>query len=205
MSDKSDVPGSGKHNRYVVMAGIVAATLSVIAGAITLITVLVNDDRNAGNAATATPLTETIETGSGENPTKDPGEGNGEASLDPTRDGNSRATAKRLPANRPVYSSLAAGNDEDWYVYEAPRDETATVEVVTAGADASERLLNAELSEGLEEIESSADVTDGYPLLVPWEVTAGTRLFIYVRDICPELGGCSVGPYKVDVRTSPPG
>ncbi|HWM64155.1 MAG TPA: hypothetical protein VNP96_09245 [Solirubrobacterales bacterium] len=160
---------------------------------------------NAGNSATATPLTETIETGSGENPTKGPDEGNGAASLDPTRDGNSRATAKRLPANRPIYSSIAAGNDEDWYVYEAPKDETATVEVATAGADASGRLLIVELSEGLEEIESSADVTDEYPLLVPWEVTAGTRLFVYVHDLCPELGGCSVGPYKVDVRTSPPG
>jgi len=205
MSDKSDASDSGRHNRYVVIAGSIAATLSVVAGAIGLITVLVNDDDNAGTSAAATPLTETTETGRGENPTRGPDEPSGAGPLDPTHDGNSRATAKRLPANRSIYSSIAAGNDEDWYVYEAPKDETATVEVGTAGADASNRLLIVELSEGLEEIESSADVDNEYPLLVPWEVTAGTRLFVYVHDLCPELGGCSVGPYKVEVRTSPPG
>ena len=192
-------PDPGKHNRYAVIAGVAAATLTLIAAIIGLVTVLVDDDGSSPSLA-APPVLDTSETGGGDGGDSTSG-GNGGGSLDPARDGNSRATAKRLPANRPIYSSIAAGNDEDWYVYEAARDETVTVEVSTAGGDTASRLLFAAVFEGPEEIESSADVdNETEPLVLPRSVEAGARLFVLVRDICPELGGCSVGLYKVIVR-----
>lgn len=192
-------PDPEKQHRYALMAGVAAATLTLIAAIIGLVTVLVDDDGSSASSA-APPVVETSETGGGDGE-KSTGEGNGGGSLDPTRDGNSRATAKRLPTNRPVYSSIAAGNDEDWYVYEAANDGTVTVEVSTAGGDTASRLLYAAVFEGPEEIESSADVdNETEPLVLPRSVEAGARLFVLVRDICPELGGCSVGLYKVVVR-----
>lgn len=205
MSGKGETSESGKHNRFAVMAGVAAASLTLIAAIIGLVTAFVDDGGSSASSAGAPPVTETSETGGSES-TGAPSEGNGEDSLDPTRDGNSRATAKRLPANRPVYSSIAAGNDEDWYVYEAAEEETATVEVATAGEETASRVLYAAVFEGPEEIESSADVDNEIePLVLPRSVKPGTRLFVLVRDICPDLGGCSVGLYKVAVGTSPPG
>jgi hypothetical protein len=188
-----------------VIAGVVAATLTLLAAIIGLITVLVNDDGGSDSSAPASAVvTDTTESGGGGESTSQGSDEEGEGPLDPGRDGNSRASAKRLPPNRMIYSSIIAGNDEDWYVYEAPKDETATVEVATTGEDPS-RLLFVELSEGLDQIESSSDATEAFPFVVPWTVTAGTRLFLRVADICEELGGCSVGAYKVVVRTKSPG
>lgn len=203
MSEKREGVDSGKHNRYVVIAGTTTAVLTLIAAIIGLVSVLADDGGSSAGSATA-PITETSETGSGESP-EDPSEEDVEGTLDPAHDGNSRATAKRLPASRTIYSTIAAGNDEDWYVYEAPKEETATVEVATAGEEAASRILWAVVFQGQDEIESSADVDNEIEALVlPWGVEAGTRLFVVVRDTCADLGGCSVGEYKVAVRTSPP-
>ena len=201
MSDTSDSRESGAHHRYGVVAAVAAATLTLIAAIIGLITVFVQDDPNPENVVTGTAITETIEANGGKAP-PDTDEGSG--SLDPAHDGNSRASAKRLPGDRTIYSSLVAGNDEDWYVYEVPKDETATVEVAPLGEEASSQLIDAVLWEGLEEIDSSTEAISGQAFVVPRLVSAGTRLFVRVADNCM---GCSIEPYpyKVEVRTSPPG
>jgi hypothetical protein len=203
MSENRD-SHSGEHPRYGVIAAVAAAALTVLAAIIGLITVLVDDDGSSGSFAQApSAITEGSEVG-GEKPVKGSAKGNGGALLDPAHDGNSHASAKHLPGNRTVYSSLVAGNDEDWYVYEAPEDETATVEVATTGEEASGRIISATLLEGPEEIETSNDASSFEPFVVPRQVAAGTRLFVRLWDTCGDLG-CSIGPYRVVARTSPPG
>jgi hypothetical protein len=204
MSENRDIRDPGESHRYGVIAAVAAAVLTLLAAIIGLITVLVNSGESSGSSArTPSAITEASETGGGEKPAKGSAN-NGEASLDPAHDGNSRASAKQLPGDQTVNSSLVAGNDEDWYVYEAPKDETATVEVATTGEEAYSRIISATLLEGSEEIETSNDATSDEPFAVPRQVAAGVRLFVRVWDSCGDLG-CSIGPYRVVVRTSPPG
>ncbi len=196
MNDTSD---SGGHHRYGVIAAVIAATLTLIAAIIGLITVFVQDGRNSESPApVASAITETHETGGEKAPA---GQGKGGASFDPAHDGNSRASAKHLPANLAIFSSIVAGNDEDWYVYQVSKEETATIEVAMVG---EERIFSAVLWEGLKEIENNAGASNELPFVVPRVVSAGTRLFVSISDACGDLG-CSIGPYKVVVRTSPPG
>jgi len=204
MSENREIRDPGGHPRYGVIAAVAAAALTLLAAVIGLITVLVDEGESSGSSAQMpSAITEASEVGS-EKPAKESAKGNAGASLDPAHDGNTQASAKHIPGDRTVYSSLVAGNDEDWYVYEAPEDETATVEVTTTGPEASGRIISATLLEGPEEIDTSNDASSFEPFVVPRQVTAGTRLFVRLFDSCGDLG-CSIGSYLVVVRTSPPG
>jgi hypothetical protein len=134
------------------------------------------------------------------------GEGGGprESPQDPAHDGNSRSAAKELTANQPVAASLAAANDQDWYVYRAPEEETATVEVVPIEGERGSHILSVRLFEGFAEVAGSGDARPIEPFVEPRGVSAGTRLYVWVKDSCGDLG-CSIGRYKVVVRTAPAG
>jgi hypothetical protein len=203
MSDKSDIPEPEQGHRFGVTAAMAAATLTLIAAVIGLVTVVI-DRAGSGDESPAevtSAFTDPDRNGSdGREGTASEGKG---APLDPSRDGNSRSTAKRLIANQLIEASLDAGNDVDWYVYQAPKAETATVEFVEGEGELGYGGVFVTVSEGLKEIDSS-DVSISESFAVPRSVSAGGRLFVSVEDLCGEAG-CGIGPYSVVVRTGPPG
>jgi hypothetical protein len=214
MSDDSDSRESNQHHHFWSTATVVAAILTVLAAVIGLVTVIIDRSSSSGegSAQAISTFTEPDRGGeeSGENDVpgeSDRGDGptpDGEAQWDPSHDGNSRSSAKELKANQPLQASMAAANDEDWYVYRAPKEETATVEVVPFEREITSEILSVSLFEGTEEIAHSADASDSEPFVVPRGLSQGARLFLYLRDSCGDLG-CSIGPYRVVVRTGPPG
>jgi hypothetical protein len=202
MSGNRDTDNSGEHRRFGVNATVAAATLTLIAAIIGLITVLANDD--GGSSASPTPSggTEKSGTGGHEDSTERSGGGNGAGSAGPA-DGNSRASAKPLVANRPIESSLIAGNDVDWFVYQAEKSETATVEFVKGGEFVAIPTTNVTVFEDVEVIDQDYLQSTSEPLVVRRIVSPETRLYVEVVNECG--GGCGLGPYKVGVRTGPPG
>jgi hypothetical protein len=202
MSGNRDTENSGKHPRFGVNATVAAATLTLIAAIIGLITVLAND----GGGSSAPPpsvSTENSGTGGHEVTTERPNGGNGSGSAAGPADGNSRASAKPLVANRSIESSLNAGNDVDWFVYEAAKSETATVEFVMGGEFVAIPTTNVTVFEDVEVIEQDYLQSTSEPLVVKRIVSPETRLYVEVFNECS--GGCGLGPYKVVVRTGPPG
>jgi hypothetical protein len=205
VSDKSDTPESGQGHRFGVTAAMAAATLTLIAAVIGLITVVI--DRAGSSDENPAEVTSTFTEPNG-GTGGDGGEGatpEGEGPQPtPPRDGNSRSTAKYLVVNRTVEASLAAGNDVDWFVYQAPKDETATIEFVKGGEFVAYGGVYVTVLEGLDEIEEGEVSVVSEPFVFPRNVSAGTRLFVSVEDKCGG-GGCGLGPYSLVVRTSPPG
>jgi len=186
-------------------AAVVAATLTLATAVIGLIKVLADDSGGSGGRGNraASTVTEPEESGDGNR-----GEGAtseaGELQLDPSHDGNSRATAKRVEANQPIEASLVAGNDMDWYVYHAPKAETVTIKFVEGEGELGYGGVIVTVSEGLEQVENhSVGITES--LTVRRIVAPGARLFVRVEDICSGEGGCGIGPYNLLVRTAPPG
>lgn len=204
----SDENGSGKHNRYVVIAGIVATTLALLTAIIGLINVVADDSGSSGRD-TSGEIPTAIEPQENENGKGEShgSQGNG-SQLDPSHDGNSRATAKRFEANQQIEASIVASNDVDWYVYRAPKSETATFNFVKGDGDGAFDEIRVTIWEGLKEIES-VDIGNSESYAVPRIVSSGARLFVSVEDMCTaeagESASCGVGPYSVMVRTGPPG
>jgi hypothetical protein len=125
----------------------------------------------------------------------------------PLRDGNSRLTAKRLVANRPVSASLFAENDEDWFVYRAPRVEDAILEVEKGEPAEPEDRYGTNLVnvwDGSESVvyEEAVAAEEG-PFVFRQGLSKGARLYVQVHDGCSP--GCGRGPYRIVVRTAPPG
>lgn len=202
MSDKSDIPESRKGHRFALAA----ATLTLLAAVIGLVTVVI--DRAGSSDESPAQVTSTFTEPDEPQVGSNRGEGTiseGEGSpLDPSRDGNSRSTAKHLMANQTIEASLNAANDVDWYVYQAPKAETATVEFVEGENGGYYGGVLVTVSEGLKEADTD-DVQLSESFVVSRNVSLGTRLFVNVEDLCSEVGGCGIGPYSLVVRTGPPG
>lgn len=204
----SDENSSGKHNRYVVIAGIVAATLALLTAIIGLINVVADGSGSSGRD-TSGEISTAVEPQENENGKGErPGSQESGSQLDPSHDGNSRASAKLLEANQQIEASIVASNDVDWYVYRAPKSETATFKFVKGDGDWAFDEIRVTIWEGLKEIES-VDIGNSESYAVPRIVSAGARLFVSVEDMCTaeagESASCGVGPYSVVVRTGPPG
>lgn len=205
MSPKGDISESGRGHRFGVTAAVVAATLTLITAIIGLINVVA--DGSGGD--TSGEISTAIEPQESENGKGERGGSQGSGSqLDPSHDGNSRATAKRLEANQLIEASLVASNDVDWYVYRVPKSETATVKFVKGDGDWGFDEVRVTLWEGLKEIES-VGVGNSESYAMRRIVSSGARLFVSVEDKCAAEAGdgasCGVGPYSVTVRTGPPG
>lgn len=205
MSHKGDISESGRGHRFGVTAAVVAATLTLVTAIIGLINVVADDSGSSGKG-TSGEISTAIEPGENENGKESERRGSqGSGSqLDPSRDGNSRATAKRLEANQLIEGSLVAANDVDWYVYRAPKSETATVKFVEGEGETSYGGVLMTIWEGLKEIEHIG-VHNSESYAVSRIVSSGVRLFVSVEDECSEIGGCGVGPYSLIVQTGPPG
>lgn len=199
---------SGPGHRFGVTAAVIAATLTLVTAVIGLINVVADDSGSSGRG-TSGEISTAIEPQESEN---DKSEGHGSqgsgSQLDPSHDGNSRATAKRLEANQLIEASIVASNDVDWYVYRAPKSETATFKFVKGDGDWGFDEIRVTIWEGLKEIES-VDIGNSESHAVPRIVSSGARLFVSVEDMCTAEAGegasCGVGPYSVVVRTGPPG
>jgi hypothetical protein len=205
MSHEVDTSQPGRRHRYLATAAVVAATLGLITAVIGLINALADDSGgSSGNANGTTPTVSAPEGSEKGNRGEGAGAGGGKPQLDPSHDGNSRGTAKRLEANRLIEASIAAGNDQDWYVYQAPKDETATIELVEGEGELGYGGVLVTVSEGLKEIETDT-VEINKSFVVRRIVAGGAQLFVSVRDLCEENGGCGLGPYTLVVGTGPPG
>ena len=208
MSPEGDIPESGRAHRFGVTAAVVAATLTLLTAIIGLINVVADGSggsgRDTGGEVSTTLEPQESENGKGERH----GSQGGPSQLDPSHDGNSRATAKRLEANQLIEASLIASNDVDWYVYRVPKAETVTVKFVKGDGDWGFDEVRVTFWEGLKEIES-VDVGNSESYAMPRIVSSGARLFVSVEDMCAAEAGegasCGVGPYSVIVRTGPPG
>lgn len=208
MSPEGDISEPGRGHRFGVTAAVIAATLTLATAIIGLINVVADDGSGSAGRDTSGEISTAIEPQESEN---GKGESHGSqesgAQLDPSHDGNSRATAKRLEANQLVEASLVAANDVDWYVYRAPKSETATVKFVEGDIESFGEVL-VTIWEGLKEIER-ASPGNSESFAMPRIVSSGTRLFVSVADKCAVEAGegvsCGVGPYSVIVRTGPPG
>jgi hypothetical protein len=99
--------------------------------------------------------------------------------------------------------SVRAANDVDWFVYRAPKSETATVEFVKGGEPFIFPTTVVTVFDGLEQIGGETLQTTSDPLVLPRIVSPGTRLYVKVTNSCS--AGCSLGPYELVVRTGPPG
>jgi hypothetical protein len=204
MGSEVDTPQSGRRHSFLAAAAVVAATLTLIAAVIGLINALADDSGSNGSPSeTTSAVTEPEESENG-----DRGEGAAseerEPRSDPSHDGNSRATAKRLEANQLIEASIAAGNDEDWYVYPASKAETATVELTEGEGELGYGGVTMKVTEGLKEVEI-VHVGINESGVVRRIVAPGARLYVNVWDPCAEVGGCGVGPYSLVVRTASPG
>jgi len=208
MSPEGDISESGRGHRFGVTAAVVAATLTLVTAIIGLINVVADGSSSSGRD-TSGEISTTLEPQESENGKGErhgsPGSG---SQLDPSHDGNSRATAKRLEANQLIEASLIASNDVDWYVYRVPKSETATVKFVKGDGDWAFDQVLVTFWEGLKEIEYVA-VGNSESYAMPRIVSSGARLFVSVEDRCAAEAGdgasCGVGPYSVIVRTGPPG
>lgn len=205
MGSEGDTSDSGRRHGFLATAAVVAATLGLITAAIGLINALADDSGgSSGNPAETTSAVVEPEGGEKGNRGEDAASEGKEPQLDPSHDGNSRATAKRVEANRLVEASLVAGNDEDWYVYRAPEAETATVQITEGEGELGYGGVVMKVSEGLKEVET-VDVDLNETVAVRRLVASGASLYVNVWDICADGGGCGVGPYSLVVRTAPPG
>jgi hypothetical protein len=207
MSPEGDISESGRGHRFGVTAAVVAATLTLVTAIIGLINVVADGSGSSGRNPSG-EISTTLEPQESENDKgeRDGSQGSG-SQLDPSHDGNSRATAKRLEANQLIEASLIAPNDVDWYVYRVPKSETATVKFVKGDGDGFDQ-VRVTFWEGLKEIEWAA-VGNSESYAMPRIVSPGARLFVSVEDRCAAEAGegvsCGVGPYSVIVRTGPPG
>ncbi len=208
MSPEGDISESGRGHRFGVTAAVIAATLTLVTAVIGLINVVADGSGSSGKD-TSGEISTAIEPQESENGKSEGHGSQGSGSqLDPSHDGNSRATAKRLEANQLIEASIVASNDVDWYVYRPPKSETATFKFVKGDGDWAFDEIRVTIWEGLKEIES-VDIGNSESYAVPRIVSSGARLFVSVEDMCTaeagESASCGVGPYSVVVRTGPSG
>lgn len=202
MSGDRDTDTSEGHPRYALVITVVAATLTLLAAIIGLITVLVDDDGGSSTTPPTSVSTGNDGSGGGGDTTGGSGGGNEGSPPNQPRDGTSRASAKPLFANQPFEGTISAGNDVDWYVYEVPKEETATVEFVKGGEFVAIPTTLVTIYEGIEVLEWETLQSTSYPLVVKRIVSPGTSLYVEVVNECE--AGCGLGPYEVVVRTGPP-
>ena len=216
MGDSSTSNGSedsqpGQRHRLLVILAALTGVVTLTAAIIGLVNTIV-DGSEGGSAqvgsAPAKGATTVREPAESEPPAAGGGEqgarGSERRAPDPSRNGNSRSTAKRLQANREIESSLVAANDMDWYVYEARKPETATVEFTEGDTGEGYGGVVVIVSEGLKEVTSShVDLSETYKL--SRLVSPGTSIYVTVKDGCGIGTGCGVGPYSLVVSTGPAG
>ena len=188
---------------------------TIIAALIGAAAVLIDDDSGGSDAvAPVSAARESQPQKGGEGPSSGTAEGidrtkgtdSGKSETQPSSasSGNSRSEARRIAPGETINATLNAGNDVDWYVYRAAKDEATTIEIVKGDGKEAFGGILVYLSEGIRNLEAD-EVSPGETTQFRRNVSSGAVLYLEVSDICSDQGGCGVGPYSVALETGPVG